>query len=81
MEKIKKTIKRKMKIQKKGGDYNITPDLDAVYNIKILLTGKSYDWGSFDIDEIFYRAYNKESGGLRKYSKDDSDLRITGTKN
>lgn len=54
MGKVKKEIKQVTKLVKiDETTYRIEPDLDAVYNIKILLTGRVFDQGLFDIvDEV-----------------------------
>ena len=48
MEVIKKTIKRKMKkVENQQGEYNFVVDIDALYNMKILLTSNSKNLGYY----------------------------------
>ena len=49
MEKIKKRVKQALKYESIGPDEGIiTPDLDAIYHFKILLTSQMLDFGVFD---------------------------------
>jgi hypothetical protein len=50
MEFIKKQIQRSVELEKDGNEYKITPkdDLGYFYNMKILLSGKSINYGFFD---------------------------------
>lgn len=71
MELIKRTIKQALTTGTTetctGHCKIIIPDLAAVYDIKILLTAKAFDWGIFeyntDVNDYYY-GYGGDAIGL-----------------